>query len=93
MYSLCLIFFIAEETSRCCQTIKEQIKKQLLDSFVYDENINKEDFSARVDTVKDCQEARKIIEEWDDIIKTNKKNIIRFAYEPGNIFKKFKEDT
>ena len=43
--------------------------------------------------MKDCQEARKIIEEWEDIIKTSKKNIIRFAYEPGNIFKKFKEHT
>ena len=27
------------------------------------------------------------------MIKTNKKNIIRFTYEQGKIFKKFKEDT
>ena len=71
---------------------KEQIKKQLLDSFVYDE-INKEDLSARVDTVKDCQEAMKIIKEYENIIKTNKKNIICFAYKQGKIFKMFKKDT
>ena len=65
---------------------KEQIKKQLLDSFVYNENITKEDLSAWVDTVEDYEEAMKIIEEYENIIKTSKKNIILFAYEQGKIF-------
>ena len=42
--------------------------------------------------MKNCQEAVKIIKECDNMIKTNKKNIIRFAYEQGKIFKKFEED-
>ena len=71
---------------------KEKIKKQLLDSFVYNQNITKEDLSARVDTVEDCQEAMKIIEEYENIIKTNEKNIILFGYKQGKIFEKFKED-
>ena len=33
----------------------------------------------------------KIIEEYENIIKTNKKNIILFAYKQGKIFKKIKE--
>ena len=56
---------------------KEQIKKQLLDSFVYDD-INKEYLSAR-DTIKDHQEAMKIIKECENIINTNKtkfKNLV-----------------
>ena len=65
---------------------KEQIKKQLLESFVYNENITKEDLSAWVDTVEDYEEAMKIIEEYENIIKTSKKNIILFAYEQGKIF-------
>ena len=64
---------------------KEQIRKQLLDSFVYDE-INKEDLSAGADNVKNCKEELKFIEECENMIKTNKKNIIRFAYEQGKIF-------
>ena len=44
---------------------KEQIKKQLLDSFVYDENINEEDLSVRVGNVKDCPEVMKIIKECE----------------------------
>ena len=39
--------------------------------------------------MKDCQEALKIIKESENIIKTNKKNIIRFAYKQGKT--KFKK--
>ena len=35
----------------------------------------------------------KIIKDSKNIIKTNKKKIICFAYEQGKVFKKFKEDT
>ena len=66
---------------------KEKNKKQLLDSLVYGENINNEDLSVRVDIVRDCQEAMKIIKECQNITKTNKKKIICFAYEQGKIFK------
>ena len=44
----------------------------LFDSFV-DNEINKEELSARADTVKDCQEAVKIIKECENMIKTNRK--------------------
>ena len=71
---------------------KEQIEKELLNSFVYDD-INKEDLSARADTIKDYQETIKVIKECENIIKMNKKKIIGFPYEQGKIFKKFKEDT
>ena len=64
----------------------------MLDSFFYDD-ISKEDLSTRADTIKDYQEAMKIIKECKNIIKTNKKKIIGFAYKQGKIFKKFKEDT
>ena len=34
----------------------------------------------------------KIIEQYENIIKTNEKNMILFAYKQGKIFEKFKED-
>ena len=97
MLSLCPIVFIIEKAFQCCQAIwrrlnKEQIKKQLFDSFVCDD-INKEDVSATADAIKDYQETMKTIKEWENIIKTNKKKIIDFAYEQGKIFRKIKEDT
>lgn len=63
----------------------------LFDSFVGNE-INKEELSARADTVKDCQEAVKIIKECENTIKTNRKNVMHFAYKQGKIFKNFKEE-
>ena len=38
------------------------------------------------------EEAINIIKEYQDIIKTNKKNIIFFAYQQGKVFKRFKEN-
>ena len=61
---------------------KEEIKKQLKDSFFNYENIGKEDLKARVNNVED----------YENIIKTNKKKIIRFTYQQGKVFKKFIEN-
>ena len=58
---------------------KEQIKQQLIDSLGFNENIDKEELIMRADRGKDCQEALNIIKECEDIIKTNRKNIICFA--------------
>ena len=60
---------------------KEQIKQQLTDSLGFNENIDKEELNMRADRVKDCQGALNIIKECEDIIKTNRKNIICFAYQ------------
>ena len=38
------------------------------------------------------EKAMTIIKECEDIIKTNKKNIIFFAYQQDRIYRKFKEN-
>ena len=40
----------------------------------------------RVDTVEDSQEAIKFIQEYENVITTNKKKIVLFAYEQGKLF-------
>ena len=50
-----------------------------MDSIVYNENINTEDLNERADRVEGYEEAVNIIKEYEDIIKTNKKNIIFFC--------------
>ena len=59
---------------------KEEIIKQLIDSLVYNENVNKEDLNARANRVEDYAKAMNILKEYEYIIKTNKKIIISFAY-------------
>ena len=71
---------------------KKEIKKQLIDSLVYNENINTADLNKREDRVKDYEDAMNIIKEYEDIIKTNKRNIMFSAYQEGKVFRKFKEN-
>ena len=71
---------------------KKQIKQQLIDSLGFNKKIDKEDLNMLADKVNDCQEVLNIIKECEDIIKTNRKNIIRFSYQQGKFFKKFKEN-
>ena len=54
--------------------------------FVYNESINKEDSNAQANTLEDYQEAMNIIEEYEDVTKRNKKNIISFANQQGKDF-------
>ena len=71
---------------------KKEIKKQLIDSLVYNENINTADLNKREDRVKDYEDAMNIIKEYEDIIKANKRNIMFSAYQEGKVFRKFKEN-
>ena len=41
--------------------------------------------------VQDPDEAAKVIQKYENIIKTNKKGIISIAYHQGKVFKKFKD--
>ena len=38
------------------------------------------------------EDAINIIKEYEDIIKTNKRNVIFFAYQQGKVFRKFTEN-
>ena len=52
---------------------KEEIKKWLIESLVYNNNINTEDLNARADRVEGYEETTSIIKEYEDIIKANRK--------------------
>ena len=80
------IFFYSYERLLYHQTI---IIKNLL---VRNDIINTEDLNKRANRVEHYEEAINIIKEYQDIIKTNKKNIIFFAYQHGKVFKRFKEN-
>ena len=70
---------------------KEEIKKQLLDSMIIDENLEFDDLNKEAEEVQDPEKAAKIIKRYEDIIKTKRKGIINVAYHQGQVFKRFKE--
>ena len=63
-----------------------------MDSLVYNEKIDTVDLNKRANIVQSYEEAMDIIKEDEDIIKTNKKNVILFAYQQDQVFRKFKKN-
>ena len=59
---------------------------------IYYGNINTEDLNEQANIVESYEESMGIIKKYKDTIKTNKKNIIFFAYKQGKVFSKLKED-
>ena len=63
-----------------------------MESLVYNESIDTKDLNEQANMVESFKMAMDIIEEYKDIIETNKKNIIFLAYQQGKKFRKFKEN-
>ena len=62
----------------------EEIKKQLLDSMIIDENLEFDDLNKEAEReVQDPEKAAKIIKQYENIIKTKRKGIIKVAYHQG----------
>ena len=55
---------------------KEDIKKRIMESLVYNESINTEDLNERAYKAESYEEVMVIIKEYEDTIKANKKNLI-----------------
>ena len=63
-----------------------------MDPLNYNENIVSTTYLYKQMQFKSYEEVMDIIKEYEDIIKTKKKNIIIFAYQRGKVFRKFKEN-
>ena len=70
---------------------KEEIKTQLLNSMIIDENLEFHDLNKEAEEIQDLEKAAEIIKRYEDIIETKKKGIINVAFYQGQIFKRFKE--
>ena len=79
------------DSKKAKRLLKEEIKKQLLDSMVIDEVAEFENLNKETEEVHDPEEAAEIIKRYEDVIKTKKKEIINVAYHQGQVFKRFKE--
>ena len=71
---------------------KEEIKKRLMDSLVYNENIDRESLNEQTNIVEIYEEAMDITKEYEAVIKTNKKDLILFKCQQDKVFWKFKEN-
>ena len=70
---------------------QEEIRKQLLDSMIIDENFEFDYLNKEAEEMQDPEKAAEIIRQYEDIIKMKKKGIINVSFYQGQIFKRFKE--
>ena len=57
-----------------------------MESLLFNKNISTKGLNEGTNIVKSCEKPMDIIKENEDIIKTNKKNIIFSAYQQGKVF-------
>ena len=69
---------------------KVEIKKQLLESMIIDENLEFDNLNKEAEKIRDPEETAEVIKQYEDIIKTKKKGIINVTYHQGKVFKRFK---
>ena len=81
----------AADSKKTKRLSQEEIKKQLLESIIINEAVESEELNREAEEVQDPEEAAKVIQMYENIIKTKKKGIISIAYHQGKVFKKFKD--
>ena len=70
---------------------RDKIKKQVIKSMVANEVAESDELNKQAEKVQDPKEAAKVIQKYENIIRTKKKEIISIPYHQGKVFKKFKE--
>ena len=70
---------------------KEEIEKKLLDLMAIHEVVEFDDLNKEAEKIQDPEKAAEIIKQYEDIIKTKNKEVIKVAYHQGQIFIRFKQ--
>ena len=81
----------ATDNKKAKRLSKEEIKTQLLNLMIIDENLEFHDLNKEAEEIQDPEKVAEIIKRYEDIIKIKKKRIINVAFYQGQIFKRFKE--
>ena len=79
------------EVKKTRKLTHDKIKKQLIELMVVDEVVESDELNKQAEEVQDPDEAAKVIQKYENIIRTKKKGIISIAYHQGKAFKRFKD--
>ena len=69
----------------------DEIKQQLVESIIANDTVENDELKKKANEADEPEKAAEVIKEFENIIKTNKKSIVRVAYYQGKVFKKFKD--
>ena len=79
------------EVKKTGKLTRDEIKKQLIESIVVNEVVESDELNKQAEEVQDPDEATKVIQKYENIIRTKKKGILSIAYHQGKVFKRFKD--
>ena len=80
-----------EETIQKNRKTKFQIRKELEESIINEESNENVEMQEKVNNAMTREDAEKVVQEFEQIIKNKKSDIIWLIYHQGQIFQKFKE--
>ena len=81
----------SKDSKKTKRLSKEEFKKQLIDSIINNEIFETEELHEKADKAEKPEDAVALIKQYEDIIRTKKKNIISIPYHQGKVFKRFKD--
>ena len=64
----------------------------MIDSLINNDIIETEELNEKADNAEKPEDAAAIIKQYEDVIRTKKKNIISIVYHQGKVFKRFKDE-
>ena len=70
---------------------QEEIRKQLLDSLVNSDTVETKALNEQAGKVNKPEDAAELIKQYEEILKTKRKDIISIAYYQGKVFSRFRE--
>ena len=82
----------AADSKKTKRLSKDKIKKQLLESIIINEVVESEELNKEAEEIQQPEEAATVIKQYEDILKTEKKGIMRVAHYQGNIFKALRKN-
>ena len=81
----------AENAKKNKQLGLDEIKQNMVESIIVNDTVENDELKKKAEEVEEPEKAAEVIKECKNIIKTNKKGIVRVAYYQGKVFKKFKD--
>ena len=81
----------AADSKKTKRLSQDKIKKKLLELIIISEAVESEELNREGKEVQDPEKAAKVIQGYENIIKTKKKGIASIAYYLARVFKKFKD--
>ena len=79
------------EVKRTRKLTHDEINKQLIESMVVNEVVESDELNKQAEEFQDPEEAAKVIQNYENFIRTKKKGIIQITFHQGKIFKTFKD--